>query len=147
MIRFLSNDSWSFCIDFCDVIWDALYEYLVSFLGSIDARTWRGYRLGYTGPGWAPLTISVWWRGRVVCLRLKGNLVQFMFCFLNSMMPKCIPIHQPLLDHCSHAVVLKMTAAMHRHKQRHTQSSYTSIFLLPRILHIMISAHSLCTVK
>ena len=32
-------------IDFCDVMLNALYEYLVSFLGSIDARTWRGYRL------------------------------------------------------------------------------------------------------
>ena len=33
-------------VDFCDVIWNALYEYLYSlFLGSIDARTWRGYTL------------------------------------------------------------------------------------------------------
>jgi len=24
----------------------------------------HGARIGYTGPGWAPLTISVWWRGR-----------------------------------------------------------------------------------
>jgi len=24
----------------------------------------HGAGLGYTGPGWAPLTISVWWRGR-----------------------------------------------------------------------------------
>jgi len=24
----------------------------------------HGAGVGYTGPGWAPLTISVWWRGR-----------------------------------------------------------------------------------
>jgi len=24
----------------------------------------HGAGIGYTGPGWAPLTISVWWRGR-----------------------------------------------------------------------------------
>jgi len=24
----------------------------------------HGTVIGYTGPGWAPLTISVWWRGR-----------------------------------------------------------------------------------
>ena len=34
-----------FKIDFCDVIWNALYEYLVAFFGSINARTWRGYKL------------------------------------------------------------------------------------------------------
>ena len=33
-----------FQIDFCDVIWNALYI-LSLFLGSIDAGTWRGYRL------------------------------------------------------------------------------------------------------
>ena len=42
-----------FWIDFCDVIWNALYEYLVSFLGSIDARTWCGYRL--YGPRMGPI--------------------------------------------------------------------------------------------
>jgi len=42
-----------FKIDFCDVILNALYEYLVSFLGSIDARTWRGYRL--YGPRMGPI--------------------------------------------------------------------------------------------
>jgi len=30
-----------------------LYEYIVSFLGSIDARTWRGYRL--YGPRMGPI--------------------------------------------------------------------------------------------
>ena len=25
----------------------------------------HGVGIGYTGPGWAPLTISVWWRGRL----------------------------------------------------------------------------------
>jgi len=24
----------------------------------------HGASIGYTGPGWAPLTISVWWRSR-----------------------------------------------------------------------------------
>jgi len=24
----------------------------------------HGADIGYMGPGWAPLTISVWWRGR-----------------------------------------------------------------------------------
>ena len=51
-----------FSIDFCDVIWNALYEYLASFWGSINARTGRGYRL--YGPRMGPLTILVWWRGR-----------------------------------------------------------------------------------
>jgi len=26
----------------------------------------HGAGIGYTGPGWTPLTISVWWRGRSV---------------------------------------------------------------------------------
>ena len=36
---------WLMVIFFCNVIWNALHEYSVSFCGSIDARTWRGYRL------------------------------------------------------------------------------------------------------
>ena len=56
--------------DFCDVIWNALYEYLVSFLGSIDARTWRGYRL--YGPHWQFLSGD----GVVVAV-IKTKLVTF----------------------------------------------------------------------
>ena len=50
-----------FQIDFCDVIWNALYEYLVSFCEA--SMLGHGAGIGYTSPGWAPLTISVWWRG------------------------------------------------------------------------------------
>jgi len=39
-----------------------LYEYLVTFLDA--SMLGHGAVIGYTGPGWAPLTISVWWRGR-----------------------------------------------------------------------------------
>jgi len=47
-----------------------LYEYLVSFWEA--SMLARGSGIGYTGPWWAPLTISVWWRGRSlrVCLNV-----------------------------------------------------------------------------
>ena len=60
MIRFLSNDSWLFLDRFLWCHLKCIVWVLSLFLGSIDARTWRGYRLDE----WAPLTISVWWRGR-----------------------------------------------------------------------------------
>ena len=34
----------------------------------------HGAGIGYTGPGWAPLTLSVWWRGRIARDALNGNL-------------------------------------------------------------------------
>jgi len=54
---FVSNDSWSFLDRF---LWCYLkcivWVLIVSFLGSIDARTWRGYRLygprPPDGPNW-----------------------------------------------------------------------------------------------
>jgi len=66
MIRFLSNDSWSFLDRF-------LWCHLKCVVWVFKSPFWEasmlghGAGIGYTGPGWAPLTISVWWRGRKIC--------------------------------------------------------------------------------
>jgi len=75
MIRFLSNDSWSFLDRF-------LWCHLKCIVWVFKSPFWEasmlghGAGIGYTGPGWAPLTISVWWRGRISPrLHLTRNVI------------------------------------------------------------------------
>ena len=67
MIRLLSNDSGSFLDRF---LWYHLkcIVWVLSFVFWEASMLRHGAGIGYTGPGWAPLTISVWWLGRLVLI-------------------------------------------------------------------------------
>jgi len=67
----------------------SLYFILVSILGSIDAQT------DYTGPGWAPLTISVWWRGRMLCR--AGNWKSPTAVSIEPVTPQLATLVSPLV--------------------------------------------------
>ena len=96
MIRFLFNDSWSFLDRFLWCHLKCIVWVLSLFLGSIDAGTWRGYRL--YGPRMGPIDNFSLVTGSAVNDVMQSNVVNLLllhaWCVrsITQWIASCLPL-------------------------------------------------------